>query len=49
MKDRRAYFIRRRAIKRLLSGKFKGDGPCWVCRNPAIGETQYRLCVICAG
>ena len=28
---------------------FVGDGPCWVCRNQAIGETPYRLCVICAG
>ena len=42
-------YRKRRAIQKLLSGKFKGDGPCWCCRNQAIGETPYRLCVICAG
>ena len=27
----------------------KGDGPCWCCRNQAVGETAYRLCAVCAG
>jgi len=26
------------------------EGPrCWCCRNQAVGETPYRLCVICLG
>lgn len=38
-----------RERERLLSGKFEGDGPCWCCRNQAVGETPYRLCIICLG
>ena len=47
--DKRDYHRRRTAVKRLLSGKFKGDGPCWVCRNQAVGDTVYRLCIVCLG
>ena len=47
--NKRDYRRRRVAIERLLSGKVKGDGPCWVCRNQAVGETPYRLCIVCLG
>ena len=47
--DKRNYHRQRAAVKRLLSGKFKGDGPCWVCRNQAVGDTPYRLCIVCLG
>ena len=47
--DKRDYRRRRVAIERLLSGKVKGDGPCWCCRNQAVGETPYRLCIVCLG
>lgn len=47
--EKREYHRRRTAVNRLLSGKVKGDGPCWVCRNQAMGSTPYRLCAICAG
>ena len=47
--DKRNYHRQRAAVKRLLSGKFKGDGPCWVCRNQAVGDTVYRLCIVCLG
>ena len=47
--EKRDYHRRRTAVKRLLSGKVKGDGPCWVCRNQAVGDTPYRLCIICLG
>jgi hypothetical protein len=47
--DKRNYHRRRTAVKRLLSGKFKGDGPCWCCRNQAVGDTPYRLCIVCLG
>ena len=40
---------RRRVIKKLRAGTYKADGPCWCCRNQAIGDTPYRLCVICGG
>lgn len=46
---KKEYYRRRRAIEKLRSGKVKGDGPCWVCRNQAMGSTPYRLCAICAG
>lgn len=46
---KREYHRQRAAVKRLLSGKVKGDGPCWVCRNQASGKTPYRLCIICLG
>ena len=46
---KREYYRRRRAIEKLRSGKFVGDGPCWVCRNQAVGETLYRLCIVCLG
>ena len=42
-------YRRRRDIQKLKAGKFVGDGPCWCCRSQAIGETPYRLCVICGG
>jgi len=48
-KDKRDYHRRRSAVQKLLSGKVKGDGPCWVCRNQAVGDTPYRLCIICLG
>jgi hypothetical protein len=48
-KDKRDYHRRRTAVKRLLSGKVKGDGPCWCCRNQAVGNTVYRLCIVCLG
>ena len=46
---KKAYYRRRRAIEMLRSGRFRGDGPCWCCRHQAVGETPYRLCIICAG
>ena len=46
---RREYDRRRRAIDALRAGKFTGDGPCWCCRSQAVGETPYRLCIICRG
>lgn len=46
---KKEYYRRRRAIERLRSGKFVGDGPCWCCRNQAVGETPYRLCIVCLG
>ena len=46
---KKEYYRRRRAIEKLRSGKFVGDGPCWVCRNQAVGETPYRLCIVCLG
>ena len=46
---KKEYYRRRRAIEKLRSGKFKGDGPCWCCRNQAVGETPYRLCIVCLG
>ena len=25
------------------------DGPCWCCRMPAQGKSEFRLCVNCGG
>jgi len=45
--NKRDYHRRRTAVKRLLSGKVQGDGPCWCCRMPARGKTEFRLCIVC--
>ena len=28
-------------------GWMRGDGPCWCCRLPAFGSTEFRLCIMC--
>jgi hypothetical protein len=45
--EQKDYLEKVSSMERFLSSKVEGDGPCWCCRMPARGKTEFRLCVVC--
>ncbi len=45
--EQRDYIAKVSSMERFLSADVQADGPCWCCRMPARGKTEFRLCIVC--